>query len=204
MFTNTSGELLHHSFVINANENFLDSIISELGDIVINLYVEDSLSVDSVRNIISSSEMISRGGVNAYVIYFNEATMSAQNSLLKALEEPKKNTIFVLVTPNTTKLLDTIHSRCFYISTDNGSKESVDDFINLNMRDRLKFVEKIVKKHKDGKMSRIEIIDLMSGCIDVKKTDSDILRRLLDLQKLISLSSASVKQVLDSFAICLE
>ena len=204
MFKTSTGELLHHSFIIPGGEGSLDKIRKDLGDCIINTYIEDSLEVDTVREIISNSDMVSQGGLNAYLIYFNEATFYSQNALLKALEEPKDNTVFILVTRNTSKLLDTIHSRCFYISLKKEEAVSVDEFISLLMKDRIKYVEKMAKDYKDGKVSRLDIINLMSGCIEKKKSDVDICRRLVDIQKLMNSSSAAVKQVLESFAICLE
>ena len=205
MFKDSQGELLHHSFIVKGDDSCIGEIKEGIGeDFVFNTYTEDNLTVDTVRNIITNSDMVSRGGVNVYIIYFNDATTSAQNSLLKALEEPKNNTVFVLVTPNTSRLLDTIHSRCFYISLESDSLVSVDEFINLSMKDRIKYIEKMAKDHKEGKVSRKEIIDLMSLCIEAKKGDAKVCRRLVEIQKLMNSSSAAVKQVLESFVVCME
>lgn len=205
MFKDSKGELLHHSFIVKGDESCILDIKDSIGESsVFNSYVEDNLTIDTVRNIIIHSDMVSRGGENIYIIYFNDATTSAQNSLLKALEEPKKNTVFVLITPNTSKLLDTIHSRCFYISLEDINMKSVKDFISLSMKDRLKYVEKIAKDHKEGKVSRKEIVDLMSGCIQSLKGNAKVCRRLVEIQKLMNSSSASVKQVLESFTVCME
>lgn len=205
MFKNSEGELLHHSYIVKGDSNHIDSIKSTLGDdMSINTFTEDNLSVDTVRNIITQSDMVSRGGINVFLIYFNEATVSAQNSLLKALEEPKKNTIFILLTPNPSRLLDTIHSRCFNISNEESDLVNVDDFIALNMRDRLKYVEKMVKGHKDGKVSREDVVSFMSACMDKKKDNKGVFRRVFEIQKTMNLPSTSVKQSLESFAVCLD
>lgn len=42
----------------------------------------------------------------------NRMTLQAANSLLKTLEEPPKNTLFILVTPNLFSIIPTIRSRC--------------------------------------------------------------------------------------------
>lgn len=61
----------------------------------------------------------------------------AQNALLKVLEEPPKNVIFILLVPSKTLLLDTIISRCVLLSLiDSDSKENAflelaDKFIDL-------------------------------------------------------------------------
>jgi len=204
MFKNPQGELLHHSFIVKGDESCVDVVKESIGnDFTFNTYIENNLTVDTVREIIKHSDMVSRGGMNVYIIYFNES-ISAQNSLLKALEEPKSNTTFVLITPNTSKLLDTIHSRCFYVSLDEKEKESVEGFINMQLKDKLKYVEKMAKQHKEGKLSRMNIIDFMSLCIKDKRGDVSVCRRLVDIQRLMNSSSAAVKQVLESFAVCME
>jgi DNA polymerase III delta prime subunit len=208
MFKTSTGEFLHHSFIVKGNESCIGNVKEDLGEnVVINTYIEDGLTIDKVREIINHSEMISRGGVNVYVLYFNSVSGSrneSQHALLKALEEPKKNTIFILITPNTSKLLDTVHSRCFYLDINNEEESSVDDFISLPIQDRIKYVEAMTKKHKEGKIRKSEIVDLMSACIDKKKDNKDVFRRLVEIHKLINSPSASIKQSLESFAICLD
>lgn len=49
----------------------------------------------------------------------NRMNEQAQNALLKVLEEPPKNVIFILLTPSKTVLLDTIISRCALLSLTN-------------------------------------------------------------------------------------
>ncbi|MEN8252669.1 MAG: AAA family ATPase [Patescibacteria group bacterium] len=52
----------------------------------------------------------------AKVLIVNDAhrlTLTAQNALLKTLEEPRQNRYIILVTHDSSRLLDTIHSRCF-------------------------------------------------------------------------------------------
>ncbi len=61
----------------------------------------------------------------------------AQNALLKVLEEPPKNVIFLLLLPSKTMLLDTIVSRCVLLSTlaaqsdNNPQLEAANTFIDL-------------------------------------------------------------------------
>ena len=53
------------------------------------------------------------GGVKIFLIWMAEKmNLSASNKLLKLLEEPPKNTVFILVCENEGKLLPTITSRC--------------------------------------------------------------------------------------------
>ncbi len=63
----------------------------------------------------------------------------AQNALLKVLEEPPKNVVFILLVPSKTKLLDTIISRCVLLSLNNSD---VKDDTYLELAD--KFIELLI------------------------------------------------------------
>ena len=53
------------------------------------------------------------GGVKIFLIWMAEKmNLSVSNKLLKLLEEPPKNTVFILICENEGKLLSTITSRC--------------------------------------------------------------------------------------------
>lgn len=76
-------------------------------DAASNSRVEDVRELDSIL-----SQVIIH---NYRVVILDEAHMlskSAQAALLKTIEEPPKNTIFILVTTDPQKLEDTIRSRC--------------------------------------------------------------------------------------------
>jgi len=54
-----------------------------------------------------------RGGVRVILLYPSEAmNLNTQNALLKSLEEPPPETVFLLVTTRTESLLPTVRSRC--------------------------------------------------------------------------------------------
>ena len=70
------------------------------------------ISVDQIRELISTLRTYA---VNRRVIIIDEAdsmTEPSQNAFLKALEEPNKNTHFILVAKNPKLMLDTVRSRC--------------------------------------------------------------------------------------------
>lgn len=70
------------------------------------------IAVEQVRSLIASLRTYAD---KRRVIIINDANLmseAAQNALLKALEEPNKNTHFILVAENPKLLLDTIKSRC--------------------------------------------------------------------------------------------
>lgn len=74
---------------------------------------ESSIKIEFVREIIREKNIPPREG-NYKLFLFNEAqnlTPNAANSLLKILEEPRDKNLFVLLSPQKTKLLPTIVSR---------------------------------------------------------------------------------------------
>ena len=76
------------------------------------LLEKQTISVDQIRELISKLRTYA---INRRVIVIDEAdsmTEPSQNAFLKALEEPNKNTNFILVAENPKLMLDTVRSRC--------------------------------------------------------------------------------------------
>ena len=85
------------------------------------------------------------GGYRVIIIdTINDLNKSAQNALLKILEEPPVNTLFVLITHNISKVPDTILSRCLKFN-----------FKNLSIADT-----KQVINHLSHEMNTEQIIDM--------------------------------------------
>lgn len=99
----------------------------------------------------------------------DKLTTEAQNSFLKALEEPGPQTIFILTTPNEKFLLPTIISRSkkVYVSKNlltnkqqsgqpsdtqqNPDYPNIDKFLNKNIVDKFLIIEDILSKEKEEK-----------------------------------------------------
>ncbi|HRI05358.1 MAG TPA: hypothetical protein PLV59_00160 [Candidatus Dojkabacteria bacterium] len=92
-------------------------------------------------------------------------TVEAQNSLLKALEESKDDTIFFILVPSERSLLDTILSRGIkYYGSSRGndySSELVDGYLGLNTVEKLAFMEKLAKEKE-----REEIVFFLNSLLD--------------------------------------
>jgi DNA polymerase-3 subunit delta' len=77
-----------------------------------------SITIEQVRTIIQTLSLspYAADGIRMVVIDAAELmTMEAQNALLKLIEEPPAQTIFVLVTERPASLLPTVRSRCAHI-----------------------------------------------------------------------------------------
>jgi len=81
-----------------------------------------SILINSIRDLQKNSHFSIYNGAVVNIIFEAEKLCSPKtepgNALLKILEEPPKNTFFILIASNKDKLLDTILSRCcdFYFS----------------------------------------------------------------------------------------
>ena len=97
------------------------------------------LSVDQIRELRAEAFVKPHQAANRIFIIEDASRMNpqAQNALLKVLEEPPKNVIFILIVPSKTMLLDTIVSRCVLLSLNDvasGDSENIElanKFIDL-------------------------------------------------------------------------
>ena len=72
--------------------------------------------------------------INKVALIFNAQTMnkSAQNALLKSLEEPAPNTYIIITTDRPKSLYETIYSRCQVINIPNISQSTIDEWLIKN------------------------------------------------------------------------
>ena len=102
------------------------------------------ISIDDIRDLNRKFSLSSTD--NAYKICIVDTTedlnLSASNSLLKILEEPPKNTLFILVSNNHQAILPTILSRCQKISFqalhEKDLRHICSDFLKENQFNQLK------------------------------------------------------------------
>lgn len=84
----------------------------------------------------------------------------AQNSLLKILEEPPKNVVFIIVTNSKTSLLPTIYSRLSYkyLKKSILKNESILDINKLDLKDIYNFLKENQKISKNEAKDIVESI----------------------------------------------
>lgn len=106
------------------------------------------------------------------IIYQAEKlTHEAQNSLLKIVEEPPKDTLIILVSKNTDTLLSTINSRCLSLSiaSSNAVEKTKPEFIDVNYFGRVKIIDSIAKEDN----SREKALKLVEELINYYLSDKD-------------------------------
>ncbi|PUE64148.1 DNA polymerase III subunit delta' [Arcobacter caeni] len=120
----------------------------------------------------------------------------AQNSLLKILEEPPKNVIFIIITNSKSSLLPTIYSRLAYKNLKKSilKKESILDLNKLDLKDIYNFLK---ENQKISKSEAKEIVETI--LIKVNKQKIKLSHKELDFFsksiKLIELNSRPINVI---------
>ena len=109
-------------YVPNRDEEAITSkkILNRNHADVIHIEKEKSITVDDIKEIVDESFVSSvEGGRKTFVIHqADKMTAQAQNKLLKILEEPPQNVVFILSVNNINSMLTTIKSRVKKIQLD--------------------------------------------------------------------------------------
>lgn len=117
----------------------------------------------------------------------------AQNSLLKVLEEPPKNILFIIVTTTKSTILPTIFSRMphKYLKKSQNLNSSKLDLLRLDLKDIYNFLKENQKISKNEAISIVE-----SMLFKVKEQNINLTQKELDMFsnaiKLINLNSRPI------------
>lgn len=97
----------------------------------------NTISVDDIREQINNDMAIKPYASPKKIYIMNEAekmSVSAQNALLKTLEEPPEYGVIILLTTNLSAMLQTILSRCLVLNMKPVSDEKVKKFLMSEMQ----------------------------------------------------------------------
>ena len=125
---------------------------------IIELDAASNNGVDNIRNVIENIDFMPIKGKNKIYI-IDEAHMlstNAFNALLKTLEEPRENVVFILITTEVYKIIPTIVSRC--------QKFNFTKINNEKIKERILYILKKenIKANEEAIDAVIEIAD---GCL---------------------------------------
>lgn len=156
---------------------------------------DKTISIELVRDLKTN---VRYGPVNApFLVTIVEPadrlTPEAANALLKLLEEPPSNVVFLLVTSYPELLLPTIHSRCQKIhcfaptiASPTPANPSLAELISMPLRDRLELANEISADKEGAKAffgDLIEELALKSTLTNAEKIVSKILIEKLNAFK---------------------
>lgn len=166
-----------------------ESCISITNTVPIDVIEIDAASNRSVEDAHNILEKVQYAPVNGkYKIYIIDEvhmlTTQAFNALLKTLEEPPKNVIFILATTESHKVLDTIKSRCqrfdFKRITTNDIIEhlkKISNKENISITDGA--LATIAKSSAGGMRDSLALLDQVSTIGTSKKITEDDINNLL-------------------------
>ena len=88
---------------------------------------QGNINVDEAEDVVKKLQLKSyEGGYKIMIIWMAEKlNTSAANKLLKIIEEPPKNTVFILVAENEEHIINTIRSRCQVLHFPNLSEQQI-------------------------------------------------------------------------------
>ena len=147
-----------------------ESIKSEYASILkpeyLKIFEYESLLIDGAKEIISQA-YIAENQPKVLLILANKYGIDPQNALLKILEEPPRNIVFVLVAPAKNIFLPTVRSR---LSIDNRvklikSKPTGIDFARLNLAYINDYVSAQSVLEKSDKLSKTQLLNLLKSII---------------------------------------
>ena len=153
---------------------------------VIEIDAASNRKVEDAQNILEKIQYVPVNG--KYKIYIIDEvhmlTNTAFNALLKTLEEPPKNVVFILATTESHKVLDTIKSRCQRfdfrrITTDDIAKHLryISDKENIKISDGALY--SIAKNSAGGMRDSIALLDQVSILGESKEITEDDINNLL-------------------------
>ena len=140
---------------------------------VIEIDAASNNGVDQIRDIIDISQYSSLK-CKYKVFIIDEAHMlskAAFNALLKTLEEPNDNTIFILATTEVEKIPITISSRCQLISFTNLNSTKIEDLVknvcdseNINIDDES--IKLLANEANGSARDSLSILELLSNSLN--------------------------------------
>lgn len=151
---------------------------------------KENMNISTIRDIIQDCVIKPFKKKKIYV--FEDAmkfTIQMQNAILKTLEEPPEDVIFILLTENANTLLDTVRSRCIRYFFDEEIKElSQREDITLMTR---KLFDILISKNK------LKLIEYMEDIKKYKNDIDDILTCILDNSRNIMIAKESIRLLPD-------
>lgn len=188
-------ESINHSAVIIGDINltiaYLSSKISRHN---IRLIGNDNglFTIDLAKKAMNES-LISSNEYKYIVLYGKQFRLEALNALLKSLEEPPRNIVFIIITNNRANIIPTVISRLYIYSykEDVKAKEILDklDYRNITEKDGIKLILKYRRITRDELKDIIMDIIKLDGINNYKSFNTKELERLTSYIKLLNVNS---------------
>jgi len=139
--------------------------------------IKDQISVEQIRELIWKISLRPFKSRYKTVIIdsAHRMTLEAQNAFLKTLEEPKGNSIIILIVESENSLLSTIVSRCQKIKFFSVKKEKIKEFLRKKGLDEER-IEKILKFAEGRPGMAIELFENSKRLEAFEKLEKDLVK----------------------------
>lgn len=155
--------------------------------------LDKSIKIEDIRGLLEKLEVRSIG-VKSRLVLIEDAdlmTVSAQNALLKSLEEPYENCFFILTTSHLSRVLQTIQSRCtklYFPVWENKALENKAKMLNLDFSfDLIRLcsgsIGRLISFSTDEKLKRLSDIAISLANSDLSLRDFPQLSLELSIEK---------------------
>lgn len=153
--------LISHILVCKDLEKAKEHIEKEYENYrVVSFFVEKEFSIDDAKNVVKEA-YVAESQIKLIILGATSYNIYSQNALLKILEEPPKNIVFILVTTSKTGFLPTIRSR-LTLKELRVEKEIVSSGLILDKLDVAQVYEFI---QKNTRVSKIELKSLVQNIV---------------------------------------
>lgn len=176
---------------INLTIAYLSSKISKHN---IRLFGNDNglFNIELARKAIAES-LISSYDNKYIILYGKQFRIEALNALLKSLEEPPRNIVFIIITNNKANIIPTVISRLhiFSFKEDIKPKKILDklDYRNITEKDGIRLILKHRRISRDELKDMIMDIIKLDGINNHKSFNTKELERLTNYIKLLNVNS---------------
>ena len=173
------------------------------------LFVFDlpKIGIGEVRRI---GSIVARTNISAgskvIILAMDSITIEAQNAFLKTLEEPASPTLFYILVPSGTYLLDTIISRTQQIYTEAVSQVDISQYLNGSYADRMELLKTFYKEDESGKekIQKGELVIFLTTLeqqlvqlVTNKAIEPAVYSDVVDMTQYVLDRSANVKQIFE-------
>lgn len=166
-----------------------------------------SFGIDDARELRERSALRPLGERRVFVIAASDMNREAQSALLKTLEEPSANALFILVLPSPEMLLPTLRSRAQTLTLAKVEQQAgmVDakQFLSALPQKRLDLLKPLLEKGEDDKRNLGAILAFLASLERVlgERTKTEGLRALYRARKYVTDRGALVKPLLEQMAL---
>lgn len=158
---------MHSKIIISSDFNSVkDELTRDVKSNFLRIFEYDNFLVDDAKEIINEA-YIAEIEEKVIVIMAFKFGIEPQNALLKILEEPPKNSVFILVAPSKNSLLPTIRSRLMIENRKLNLQRAATglNLKKLELKDIYNFIEQSISLEKVDKLNKTSLLNLVKSIV---------------------------------------